>query len=99
MRCLTIELREAEIVALIRRGLLKAETCNSRHDIMLALYAFLDRTLGRAMEDTVTRNSRHKRMTIEALWNDHLDLRELQRLRMFDQNWVTYSNRFQGRRS
>ena len=42
----------------------------------------------------MTHNSRHKRMTIEALWADHLDVRELQRLRMFDENWVTYSNRF-----
>jgi hypothetical protein len=47
MRCLTIELRETEIDALIRRGLLKPETRNIRRDIVLALYVFLDRTLGR----------------------------------------------------
>jgi hypothetical protein len=39
----------------------------------------------------VTRNARRKRMTIEALWADCLDVRELQRRRMFDENWVRYS--------
>lgn len=47
MRSLTIELHEAEVAGLIRRGLLKADTCNRRNDVMLALYAFLDGTLGR----------------------------------------------------
>lgn len=42
----------------------------------------------------MTRNSHRKRMTIEALWADHLDVREVQRKRMFDENWITYSNRF-----
>ena len=46
LRCLTIELRETEIDALIRRGLLKSETRNVDAEIIRALYAHLDRTLG-----------------------------------------------------
>ena len=46
MRCLTIELRETEIDALIRKELLKPETRNDPSAIIDALYAFLDRTLG-----------------------------------------------------
>jgi hypothetical protein len=46
LRCLTIELRETEIDALIRRGLLKAETRNDMVSIIKALYAHLDNTLG-----------------------------------------------------
>jgi hypothetical protein len=46
----------------------------------------------------VTRRARGKRMTIEALWADCLDVRELQRRRMFDENWITYSNRFRWRK-
>jgi hypothetical protein len=46
MRCLMIELRETEIDALIRRGLLKNETRNDPSAIINALYAFLDSTLG-----------------------------------------------------
>ena len=42
----------------------------------------------------VTRNARRKRMTIERLLADCLDVRELRRLRMFDENWITYSNSF-----
>jgi hypothetical protein len=45
-RCLTIELREREVEALIRRGLLKPETRNSTYDVQMALYAFLEGTLG-----------------------------------------------------
>lgn len=46
LRCLTIELRETEIDALIRRGLLKAEIRNDKHALRMALYAHLDQTLG-----------------------------------------------------
>ena len=44
-RCLTIELRETEIDALIRRGLLKAETRHDMDAVRLALYQYLDHTL------------------------------------------------------
>jgi hypothetical protein len=46
LRCLTIELRETEIDALIREGLLKPETRNDPSALSDALYAFLDGTLG-----------------------------------------------------
>jgi len=46
LRCLMIELRETEIDALIRKGLLKPETRNHPSALMDALYSFLDRTLG-----------------------------------------------------
>jgi hypothetical protein len=46
MRCLTIELHETEIEALIREGLLKPETRNDPSAVSDALYAFLDGTLG-----------------------------------------------------
>jgi len=45
LRCLTIELRETEIDALIRKQLLNPETRNNPSAIIDALYAFLDRTL------------------------------------------------------
>ena len=47
LRCLTVELRETEIDALIRKNLLKAETRNDPRAIRKALYAHLDRTLGK----------------------------------------------------
>jgi len=46
LRCFTIELRETEIDALIRKGLLKAETRNEPCAIVYGLYAHLERTLG-----------------------------------------------------
>jgi hypothetical protein len=46
MRCLTIELRETEIDALIRRGLLRADMRNDPNAIYEALYAFFDAKLG-----------------------------------------------------
>ena len=49
LRCLLIELRETEIDALIRRGLLKSEMRNDTAEIIDALYAYLDRTLGQAL--------------------------------------------------
>ena len=45
MRCLTIELRETEIDALIGLKLLTAETRNDAGAVCDALYAHLDRTL------------------------------------------------------
>jgi hypothetical protein len=47
LRCVTIELRKNEIGALIRRGLLQPEARSRPADIVRALYALLDRTLGR----------------------------------------------------
>ena len=49
LRCLALEVREAEITALIRKGLLRSD---SRHDSMAvrnALYSLLDRHLGGGM--------------------------------------------------
>jgi hypothetical protein len=46
LRCFTVELRECEIDALIRRCLLKTEMRNDSTAIKKALYAHLDRTLG-----------------------------------------------------
>jgi hypothetical protein len=48
LRCLTIELRETEIDALIRKGLLKPGTRNNPTALREALYAVLDGTLGAA---------------------------------------------------
>ena len=45
LRCLIIELRETEIGALIRNGLLSQENREDYESIQSALYAFLDRTL------------------------------------------------------
>jgi hypothetical protein len=45
LRCLTIELHEAEIDALIRDGFLRHETRNDASAIILALYAYFARTL------------------------------------------------------
>lgn len=46
LRCVMIELRETEIDAFVRRGLLSHETRNVPSAIINALYAFLDNTLG-----------------------------------------------------
>jgi hypothetical protein len=46
MRCLMVELRETEIDALIRRGLLQPEIRNNRNAVCKAFYTFLDLTLG-----------------------------------------------------
>jgi hypothetical protein len=45
LRCLTIELRETEIDALIGKGMLKADARNDPYAIRDALYAHLERTL------------------------------------------------------
>jgi hypothetical protein len=47
LRSLVVELRETEIEVLIQIGLLKAETRNDLSAIRKALYAHLDRTLGK----------------------------------------------------
>ena len=47
LRCLVIELRETEIDALIRNGLLAAENRHDYDSVQSALYAFLDRALGK----------------------------------------------------
>jgi hypothetical protein len=46
LRCLTIELRETEIDALIRKGLLASENRHDCDSVQSAFYAFLDRALG-----------------------------------------------------
>jgi hypothetical protein len=46
LRCLMIELRETEIVGLIRRGLLKSEMRNDTDEIVAALYTLFERTIG-----------------------------------------------------
>jgi hypothetical protein len=46
LRCLTIELRETEIDALIGMKLLRAEMRNDPNAVSDALYAYFDRTLG-----------------------------------------------------
>jgi len=43
---LIIEIRDAEIDALVRRGLLAPDARNHRHAIREALYVLLDRHLG-----------------------------------------------------
>jgi len=45
LRCLTIELYETEVDALIQRGLLKAETRNDSLAVIEALYGHLKKTL------------------------------------------------------
>jgi hypothetical protein len=45
LRCVTIELRETEITALIRKGLLKEDSRDDLRAVKTAFYCFLDRTL------------------------------------------------------
>ena len=45
LRCMTIELRETEVTALVRKGFLEEDACNNRQAVMNAFYGFLDRTL------------------------------------------------------
>jgi hypothetical protein len=45
LRCMTIELRETEITALIRKGLLKEDVRSDVRAVKTAFYGFLDRTL------------------------------------------------------
>ena len=46
LRCFMIELRETEIDALIRNGLLAAENRQDYDSVQSAFYAFLDHALG-----------------------------------------------------
>jgi hypothetical protein len=45
LRCLTMEIRDTEIDALIGKGMLKADARNDPNAIRDALYVHLDRTL------------------------------------------------------
>jgi hypothetical protein len=47
LRCVTVELRETEISALVRCGLLHPDARSVSSEIVRALYDYLDRTLGR----------------------------------------------------
>jgi len=49
LRCLTLEVREAEIAALIRKGLLRNDSQYDGKAIRTALYALLDHHLGDGM--------------------------------------------------
>jgi hypothetical protein len=46
LRCVTIELRQTEIDALARNAFLKSDARNDLYSIEMALYQFLERTLG-----------------------------------------------------
>jgi len=46
LRCVTVELHEDEIDALVRMGLLAPEMRNDANSVIAALYAYFDRTLG-----------------------------------------------------
>ena len=45
LRCVTIELRDGEVTALVRKGLLDTDARNDRRALLTAFYNFLDRTL------------------------------------------------------
>ena len=46
LRCLTLEVRESEIAALVRRGLLRSDSQNDDRAVRDAFYSLLDRSLG-----------------------------------------------------
>ena len=46
LRCLSIQLRETEVEALVHKGLLNAEMRNDPIAVSKALYTFLEHTLG-----------------------------------------------------
>ncbi len=48
LRCYRLELRDSEIKALVRRGLLLASEQADTNAVTKAMYAFFDRTLGRS---------------------------------------------------
>ncbi len=48
LRCYRPELRDSEIKALVRRGLLLASEQADTNAVTKAMYAFFDRTLGRS---------------------------------------------------
>lgn len=45
LRCLTLEVRETEIAALVRRGLLRSDNQNDDSAVRDAFYVLLDRSL------------------------------------------------------
>ena len=45
LRCLTVELRESEVDALVFRGLLSQESRNDRNTVLKAFYSFLEQEL------------------------------------------------------
>ena len=45
LRCVTLEVRETEIAALVRRGLLRADSQTDDNAVRDAFYALLDRSL------------------------------------------------------
>ena len=49
LRCLTLEIRDAEIAALIRKGLLLPDSRHNSMAVRNALYSLLDRHLGGGM--------------------------------------------------
>jgi hypothetical protein len=49
LRCYTLEMRDSEIAALVRRGLLAPGERANRAAIIKAMYEFLDRTLERSV--------------------------------------------------
>ena len=49
LRCLTLEIREAEVSALVRRGLLPDGHQRDLSAVRSAIYSLLDRHLGRQM--------------------------------------------------
>ena len=49
LRCLTLEIRDAEIAALIRKGLLCPDSRQDNAAVSNALYSLLDRHLGGGM--------------------------------------------------
>ena len=48
LRCYRLELRDSEIEALVRRGLLLATEQTNRNAVIKAVYEFFDCTLGRS---------------------------------------------------
>ena len=46
LRCLTIELRETEVAALVRKGLLEGDEREDARALRTAMHLFLDRSLG-----------------------------------------------------
>ena len=49
LRCLTVEVRETEIAALIRKGLLRPDSRQDNAAVRNAIYSLLDRHLGGGM--------------------------------------------------
>ncbi len=49
LRCATLEVREAEIAALVRKGMLCADSQNDDRPIRDALYSHLDRSLSNGL--------------------------------------------------